>query len=415
MQGLYSALIQKASNGQGTPTIYSSLLKAAQDPSSPANLSNIKSNLSNSLINSLSDIFSNLTSLIPEHTLLGKLLRGDASGFADFLDTLSGNKIAYDRALEDRAYQEAYNDPSAQVARMIAAGINPYSDQGSSGSSSAPSMDVPSAAGVDGLPSLLFNGLQSMLQNMSNIPEKYIGLRAAKAQLKSQELDNLTKEHNLGASKELIARQLRKMDQDWAFDNERREEDRQRFSGWKDEQKRAAEEHLKKMITYDDNHNIHLHDVSQWETEDLIRYAQLKALELSNNSQEFTNNFVNQARLAQIVAQTNSLLRMTNLHEKEFAERIRQFDLSYDQAEKWKALDWHQREKIQELQRQLLSGQISHIEYTNALERNGLTLGSPSSMKRTAGLAESNGFINDLGMDFLDMLYSIPRALSPLF
>lgn len=370
---------------------------------------------SSSTFNKIKDAF-NSNGIFPDNTILGKLLRGISAGddIAALLDVLSGNKLAYERALEDRAYQESYNDPSAQVARMLAAGLNPYFNGGNMSPSDAASLDVPSAAGLDGLPSLLFNGLQSAVQSFSNIPEKYLNLKAAREEIKSKQIDNAYREFKLTGDKDLLEKTLRKMDQDWAFNNERREEDRQRFKIYKEENQRAAEEHLKKMITYDDNHQLHLHNVSQWETEDLIRYAQLRAIQLSNDSQEFTNNFINHARYAQIVAQTNSLLRMTSLHENEFKERVRQFDMSYEQAEKWKALDWYQKEEIQNLQEKLLTGQINHIEYTNALERHGLTIGSPSSMKRTAGLAESNGFLNDLGLDFLDMLYSVPRALSPL-
>lgn len=414
--GVWSAL-QNQVHGYGynagrKPNIYDALIDAAKDPYSPANTNNIKQRLSSWLKEQLSNLVSGIGNLIPEWTTLGKLIRGDASEVADFMDTLSGNKIAYDRALEDRAYQEGYNDPVAQVSRMLAAGLNPYFNGGSMSPSDAASADIPSSAGFDGLPSLLYNGLSGAIGALGNIPEKFVNLRAAQESIKSQRLDNLQKEWKLGADKDLIKKQLRKMDQDWAFENEKREEDRQRFSGWKDEQIRAAEEHLKKMITYDDNHQIHLHNVSQWETDDLMKLAQLRAVQLSNNSQEFVNNYINQARLSHIVAETNSLLRMTNLHEKEFNERVRQFDLTYEQAERWKQLDDEGKAKVQALQERLLAGQISHLEYTNTLEKYGLKQNSPRFMKQDAGLVDNLGnTFNNTGANILDAILSLPNQV----
>lgn len=367
---------------------------------------------SSSTFNKVKDAW-NSNAIFPDNSILGKLLRGIDAGddIANLLDVLTGNKLAYQRALEDRAYQEAYNDPLAQVSRMLAAGLNPYFNGGNMSPSDASSADIPQAAGLDGLPSLLFNGLTDAVSGLSNIPEKFINLKAAKESIKSQQLDNLQKEWKLGADKDLLEKTLRKMDQDWYFNEERRAEDRERFKYYKEEQSRAAEEHLKRMISYDDNHQIHLHNVSQWETDDLMKLAELRAVQLSNDSQEFINNYMNQARLAQIVAETNSLLRMTNLHEKEFNERVRQFDLTYEQAERWKQLDDEGKAKVQALQERLLAGQISHLEYTNSLEKFGLKQNSPRIYKEKAGITEPiNGYRNDV-INFLDLLTGLPNQL----
>lgn len=413
--GVWSALLNQVHgygyNAGRKPNIYDALIDAAKDPSSPANVNNIKQRLSSWLKEQLSNLVSGIGNLIPEWTTLGKLIRGDASEVADFMDTLSGNKIAYDRALEDRAYQEGYNDPVAQVSRMLAAGLNPYFNGGNMSPSDAASADIPSSAGFDGLPSLLYNGLSGAIGALGNIPEKFVNLRAVQESIKSQRLDNLHKEWKLGADKDLIKKQLRKMDQDWYFNEERLAQDRERFKYYKEEQSRAAEEHLKKMISYDDNHQIHLHNVSQWEVDDLMKLAELRAVQLSNDSQEFINNYMNQARLAQIVAETNSLLRMTSLHEKEFNERVRQFDLTYEQAEKWKNLDAEGRKKVEELQEQLLRGQISKLEYQNKLDQYGLKQNSPRIYKEKAGLTEQiPGYQNDV-INFLDLATGLPNQL----
>lgn len=352
-------------------------------------------------------------SLFPENTIIGKLLRQQPweEDFVNWMDLISGRKLAYDRSLEERAYLENYNSPSAQVARMLAAGLNPYSDKVTGISSGESKTDIV-PDGETGIAPYLFNGINQALSSIGDIPENLVNLKQAVENIKGQALDNLEKKSKLGLDANRIRAEIRKLDQQFNIDAENNERERERFEIYKNQAHDSHEEHLKRMVTYDDNHQMHLHNVSQWELDDLLKQAQLRALDDSHNQNQFVQNYLNHAQLAQVVAQTNHLLRMDSLSEREFKESVRQFNMSYEQAEKWRKLDREDKLRIQNLEEQLLSGQISKVEYDNALDKYGLSRKSLRGTKQDAGLVENlpNPAAN-FSANVLDTFFGIPSNI----
>lgn len=127
----------------------------------------------------------------------GSLIGGTAGLFSGFgakkaakrqlQNQLTLNQDAYDKNLAMWNLQNEYNDPSAQVARLEAAGINPVTSFGGStssgNSSSSPTYEAPHAP----------NYAESALHGWQTATNSVMQLLSAGEQLKSQKLDNTMK------------------------------------------------------------------------------------------------------------------------------------------------------------------------------------------------------------------------------
>lgn len=358
-------------------------------------------------------------SLIPPDTILGKLFQGDASDFANFWDVLTGGKLAYQRAIEERDYANNWNSETAQVARMLAAGLNPYMNGVGSSSGSPASVPSPAGAGpaadlMGALGSSIFNGLSGLLNG--EIPERFTRLRAMKEEILGKRLDNAEKEKNLGLNADKIRAEIRRLYQDLDINGSEESRNEQRFEEEKRTWLRSAEEHSKRMIEYDDKHNIIAHDISQWSTRDAIEQAQLIALQNSNTQQEYQINVLNELEKAKLIAETNSIINDVNFKWTNFRYQQSQDsfhnDLETNRDNREHSL-YANRNRIEHLQMQLLNNQISTAEYEAELRKYGLTSRSPRFMKQKAGLAQE---VPDYETDFLyNVLDSAPSVIGGVF
>lgn len=364
--------------------------------------------------------------LLPDNTAIGKFVRGDASDLADLIDTLSGNKIAYERSKEERDYANNWNSEAAQVARMLAAGLNPYmsgvgSSQSSPGSVPSPAGPGPAVDFMSAMGSALFGGISSLLNG--EVPERYARVRAMKEEILGKRLENAEKEKNLGLNADKIRAEINKLYHDLNLDDSEESRNEQRFEEEKRTWLRSQEEHTKRMIEFDDKHKIVAHDISQWSTRDAIEQAQLIALQNSNTQQEYQMNVLNELEKAKLIAETNSIINSDNFKWSQFRyqqERDAKEDEQFDREWEWKENEYHwshehhyNREKIESLQIALLNNQISTAQYEATLRKYGLSPRSPRFMKQAAGVAEE---VPDYATDFLfNVLDTAPSIIGGVF
>lgn len=343
----------------------------------------------------------------PEYTILGQAFGGDFDGaldrVVDLLDKASGNKLAYQRAIEERNYQNEYNSPAAEVARMLAAGLNPYNRSGSSGSAQSAAAEVPSGHGTGmftDLASALFNGIQGMINNLHETPEELMSLAVSREELKSMKLDNLEKADNLGLSSALRKKELRKMDSDWEVQQEERERNVERYEEEKRSWFRAEETFSRQMRAMDfaareaeDKHQTYLHDVTNWTIDSLLKWAQWRAYNDSHDEAVYKKEVLRGAEYAQLVAETNRIIALTEVARTQnlyLPEQYRDIHIS--------AEDKHQ---ISLLETKLMNGQITAQQYDNNLRKYGINASDPLSLRFDAAqgrLGTKNGVIPSLNM-----------------
>lgn len=360
-------------------------------------------------------------------------IRDDASDaldkFPEWFDRLSGNEIEYERNKELMRMEQQWNSEEAQVARRLAAGLNPFMDGVGASTASAPS--APSSAGfpVDplDLASSLFSGISAIPQELRDTAfnrEKVRGLR----------LDNLEKAENMGTNSSLIKQQLRKLMQDNDFSEESREQERKRWQEEERDWSRRAEEHDKNMRSRDDEHTKHLNDTETYQynltrrsTQEVLDSLLIRSRELSNNQLEFQNNVMNDLQKAYLVAQTNHLINMDDLSRKQYNLDLRKQDFVEDSFGKdfdlkqrqfvVHAVSEKQRLRIGEMQIKLMDGKITEQDYINQLNRMGVRITDDAATRNAA--AKGNGtqaMFNQFGHEFstamlgkLNLLFGVSK------
>lgn len=344
----------------------------------------------------------------PSYTILGQAFDGDFDGAVEkvvkLMDKVSGNELAYQRAIEERNYENAYNTPEAELARLLAAGYNPYfRGSGSSGASQSASAQIPDAPGAgffSDIASAIFNGLQGMIGNLHDLPEDMMSLAASREELKALKLDNLEKADNLGLSSALRKKELRKMDSDWEIQQEERARNVERYQEEKRSWFRAEEAFSAQMRAMandaraaEDKHQQYMHDVTNWTIDSLLKWAQWRAFNDSHDEAVYKKEVLRGAEYANLVASTNRIIALT--------ETARIQNLWLPQEYKDIHISAEDKHKISLLETQLMNGQITAQQYDNNLKKFGINASDPLSLRFDAAQGQfgtKSGVIPSLNM-----------------
>lgn len=288
---------------------------------------------------------------------------------ADIFDTISGNKLAYERAQEQTALANQWNSEEAQMARAIAAGLNPYMND-LAGSSTASSADVPGSNGL--ADSLMVNPLD-MISGLFNafkaLPENIIQDISGIEDIRGKRIKNIDDALSIGLNRDKAEAEINHLFNEDRLERERRNQEKEEFEHqkniiWKQQQER----HEKEMRALDDQ-NLKFKDEHEKEVylrtrrpvQEILDDLLIRTQENTANQQEWQYNYMNRLQEAYLVAQTNHFINQD-------VATLRELGL--------KQLDLEQRLRIGEFQEKLLDGQLTAQEYTNALIPYGLTLQS---------------------------------------
>lgn len=286
---------------------------------------------------------------------------------ADYIDTLSGGKLEYERTLALEQMARDWNSEEAQVTRMLAAGLNPYMNGVASSTSSAPT--APSAAGVGALTDVGKLG-QALMADVWNglraIPRDYMEMKESKEDIISKKLDNVFKGEKHQVDMEKTRHEIQKLQHENYEAEQDHERNKRKFEWQKEEVERVREEHVKKMRSFDDEHtrNMDEHEknvyaITRRGIQETLDDLQIRAMNDAHDSAEYERNVMRGLERAYLVAQTNSII---NNDARDATE------LEY------KKLDLDQRLRIGEFQEQLLDGQMTEQDYINKLHEYGVTV-----------------------------------------
>lgn len=285
---------------------------------------------------------------------------------ADIFDTISGNKLAYERAMQQQSMANAWNSEEAQVARMLAAGLNPYQNGVESHGASA--AEVPGSNGLaDSLVPNPQDLLSGLFQAIQGLPDSVISSISGIEDIRGKRIKNIDDALNIGLNRDKAEAEINHLFNEDRLAREKNSREREEFQHqvniiWK-QQKERHEKEMRALddmnIKFKDEHEKELYARTRRSVQETLDDLMIRSQENAVNQQEWQYNVMNNLQRAYLIAQTNHLINQDTATLKELG---------------LKELDTKQRLRIGEFQEKLLDGQLTTQEYTNALIPYGLTL-----------------------------------------
>lgn len=347
------------------------------------------------------------------------------SWMADASWKLQNKDREYEYAQKQAQLERLWNSEQAQVARQLAAGLNPYTN--GVGSSSTAAAPVPS-----GGENPFLSAAGSLLQGLLNAPGEIQRLFGTAEDIKGKKLANLKLADSMGLEKDVLKKQLEKLTNDVESQKEERKRDIDRFEeekrrwfrdesdfvnrmeafkmdiekhSWSrqaaqdahraanDTHTAAQDSHRSNVQQYHINSLRFANEVNNWDVERALKFAQYEAFQDNHRMSDYQISVISKLQAAKMLAEVNQI----NAHTKEFT----------DPSNTW------MRKQTAYLNLQLLRGDISKMQYESQLRKYGLTPAANSVAKKLAMDNNSAAWYYDTFFPNLEN-FDLSRPFAPL-